>query len=238
MLKNNINHRIGLSKKKMDTLKIYTGTRYKRKVEVEGSIVGQGDFESMDEEMVRRGLYKKIFYQFEDYLSPLTYDLQEGRMTFVKYEGSLTSISRKTDANIKMRPIKEYAVKNLSLLALIESVLVETAESEIRVDTIKLEILLLLIDGHELFQDKKELLRTYREDTPSIYEYWEFFPTLQGYLFDIAKLIVEECEHDFLINKAFHGELTLTPTDDYDKKYEYFKKNEYYFVKPPTIKKK
>lgn len=227
MLKNNINHRIGLSKKKMDTLKIYTGTRYKRKVEMEGSVVGQGDFDSLYEEMVRRGL-----------LTTYTYKILEGGMNHIGYEGSLTSISRKTDANIKTRPIKEYAVKNLSLLALIESVLVETAESEIRVDTIKLEILLLLIDGHELFQDKKELLRTYREDTPSIYEYWEFFPTLQGYLFDIAKLIVEECEHDFVINKAFHGELTLTPTDDYDKKYEYFKKNEYYFVKPPTIKKK
>jgi hypothetical protein len=224
-------------KKKMDTLKIYTETKYKRKVEVEGSICGQGDFGSMDEEMVRRGLYEKVAYQYEDYLSPPTYELQEGRTTFVDYKGDLTPISRKTDANIKTRPIKEYAVKELSLLALIESVLVETAKSKIKVDTIKLEILLLLIDSHELFRDKEELMRTYREDTPSIYEYWEFFPTLQGYLFDIAKLILEEYKHDFLISKSFREGFSLTPTTDYDKKYEYFKKNEYYFIKPPSIKK-
>lgn len=219
----------------MDSLKIYTGTRYKRKAEVEGSICGQADFPSLRKEMARWGLLKEVSFQFEG--GGITYTLSKDKPTFTTYKGDLSSISRKTDANIKTRPIKEYAVKNLSLLALIESVLVETSESEIRVDTIKLEILLLLIGNHELFRDKEELMRTYREETPSIYEKWEFFPTLQGYLFDISKLIVEEYKHDFLINKTFRGGLTLTPTDDYDKKYEYFKKNKYYFVKPPTLKK-
>jgi hypothetical protein len=174
--------------------------------------VGGNTFFIFAEEMVRRGLYKKVPFQ-----------ISEGGETFTNYEGDLTLISRKTDKYIEERLNKEYSVHDLSLLTLIESVLVETSKTKIPIDTLKIEILLLLIDKEEKFQISDRLMYIYKEHTPSIYEYWHFFPVLQGYLFNLAKKLVSEYKHDFLINKEFNGEFTLTPTDGYDERYEYFK---------------
>ncbi len=208
----------------MDTLRLYTKTDNRRKLKLEGVGVGGGAFFLLNEEMARRGVYKKLPFQYVRGRER-TYNLKEGRHTFYEYRGSLASISKKTDKNIEERPNKEYSVHDLSLLSLIESVLVETAENDVNVDTLKIEILLLLIEKEERFQISGRLMHIYKEYTPSIYEYWHFFPVLQGYSFNLAKKLVSEYKHDFLINKEFNGELTLTPTEGYDQIYEYFKED-------------
>jgi hypothetical protein len=207
----------------MHTLKLYTETKNKRKIKVDNPIVGGDSFTPFDEEMVQRGFYKKIPFQ-----------IMEGGEIFYEYEGNLSSISEKTDKNIRERRqfyMKEYAIENLSLLSLIESVLVETSEIDIEVDTLKIEILLLLFHNNETFTNSEDLLEVYREHTPSISEPWHFFPVLQGYLFDIGKMLVEELQHDFLLNKEFGGDIKLTPTQGYDEIYEYFMKGSYYYLK-------
>jgi hypothetical protein len=107
---------------------------------------------------------------------------------------------------------------------LIESVLVETSEIDIEVDTLKIETLLPLFHKNEIFPNSEDLMEVYRDQPPSISEPWHFFPVLQGYLFDIGKMLVEEFQHDFLIDKEFGGDIRLTPTQDYDEIYEYFQK--------------
>jgi hypothetical protein len=169
--------------------------------------------------MVKRGLYKKSYFQ-----------ISEGGKRFVNYKGDLTSISRKTDRNIEELGNKTYAVHDLSLFALIESILVETSKTKIPVDTLKLEIIMILIDRESIFRNNRCLLSVYKENTPSINEYWDFFPILQSYLFDIGKMLVTEKKHDCLINKEFKGGLTLTPSEDFDKKYIYFKNVDYYYL--------
>ncbi|TXT57203.1 MAG: hypothetical protein BAJALOKI2v1_520030 [Promethearchaeota archaeon] len=53
-----------------------------------------------------------------------------------------------------------------------------------------------------------------------------FFSVLQGYLVSVAKMLVVGKKHDYLINKAFDGDVNITPADGYDSKYGYFSEME------------
>jgi hypothetical protein len=194
----------------MKTLKIYSEGNIQRKIAFLPLQLGGEKPKMFYQEMDRRGVIK---------LKPMG----------MPYEGSLLPISQKTDENIKERSNREYAVENLSLLSLIESVLVEVQTDYIKIDLLKIEILLILFQKEEIFRYKERLFKDYKKAS-SITKAYDFFVILQSFLYDIGKMLVTECHHDFLINKGYVGELKMTPTNEFEEIFEYFADMEYYFL--------
>jgi hypothetical protein len=203
----------------MRKLKIYTETRYQRIVKLDLPVAGGDNLVKFDKEMVRRGLYHTepgfIMY---------------GKNYADKYVGDLSPISQKPDKFIKLKEKKKYSVKDLPLLSLVEAVLVEITESSLKADLLKLEIILLLINKEAIFRNFDRVMLRFRE-SPSIFEACPFIIVLRSYLYDIGKMLVDEYKHDFLINKAFDGEIQVTPTESYEDIYVYFSEMKYHFLK-------
>jgi len=202
----------------MKSLKLYTRTNYSRKLNLDINLVGGGDSELLNSEMVRRELYKKSSFKVRDY-GP----------EFPEYSGNLMPLVKNVEKKIVENKNREYEVKDLSLLSLIETVLIETMKRSILTDLLKIEILLRLFKQEDMFYNKGVLFMDFFE-AESIYKACEFFADLQIYLYDVAKKLVSEYKHDFLINKELNGELTLSKTDSYDEKYGYFGGVKYYFL--------
>jgi hypothetical protein len=206
MREKNQSDRESESKIKND-IHIYTHMNIDRKIphyDIDPPHTGGAFFNHLDGEMVRRGWYKT----------------EEGKFG-MRYTGDLTPIIEECDKHIIERTDKTYAIKNLSLLSLIESFLIETYEENIPIDPLKIEILLILFKKFDIFKNKKDLMETFHE-SKSLDKALFFFSVLQSYLFSVGKMLVVQQKHDYLINKTFDGDVTLTPADGYDSKYGYF----------------
>lgn len=130
---------------------------------------------------------------------------------------------------------RDYSILDLSLLNLIEAMISMSSAEEI--DLIKLEVLFVLFENLKIFPKNDEVLALYFKRGLSLFESiprqtGETFLLLEKiylYLFDIGKMLVSKCRHDYLINKKLKKEIILTPTKGYNKKYQYFSEVQYYF---------
>ncbi|TXT58328.1 MAG: hypothetical protein BAJALOKI2v1_390002 [Promethearchaeota archaeon] len=199
----------------MKSLKLYTETNYQRWIDIDLPVAGGDNLYRLDNEMVRRGIYKTepgiIMY---------------GKTYGTKYVGDLSPISQKPDKFIEEKENKIYSVKGLSLLSLVEATLVEITENSLKVDLLKLEILLLLINKEKIFRNLDSVMLRFGE-SPTIFKACPFIIVLRSYLYNIGKMIITEFRHDFLINKSFQAELNIIPSKGYDKIYQYFAKMKY-----------
>lgn len=202
----------------MKKLKIFSKTEYNRRLNLEIDPIGGGKLSLLNKEMIRRGLYKKSSFKLRDYGPELT-----------GYSGDLTPLVKEIEEKIEVNVNREYKVKNLSLLNLIEIVLIETMKRAIPTDLLKIEILLRLFKQEDMFYNKGVLFMNFFE-AESIYKACDFFSAFQQYLYDVAKMLVSEYKHDFLIDKELNDELTLSKTDSYDGKYRYFEEINFYFL--------
>ncbi|TXT60638.1 MAG: hypothetical protein BAJALOKI2v1_90052 [Promethearchaeota archaeon] len=202
----------------MKKLKIYSKTDYPRRLNLQVDPIGGGKLSLLNKEMMGRGFYKKSSFKLRDYGPELN-----------GYSGNLTPLVKDIEKKIEENINREYEVKNLSLLSLIEIVLIETMKRSIPIDLLKIEILLRLFKQEDMFYNKGVLMVQFFE-AESIYKACDFFSALQQYLYDIAKMLITEYGHDFLINKKLKGELSLSKTYSYDEKYSYFGDVKFYFL--------
>jgi hypothetical protein len=202
----------------MKSLKLYTETDYPRKLNISITQIGGGKHSLFNQAMVRRGVYKTSTFKVRDY-GP----------DFTEYSDDLSPIIQISEEKIHLNVNRKYTVKNLSLLSLIESSLAELFTESLKIDLLKIEIMLQLFKGEDMFYNKGVLFMEFFE-AESIYEACEFFADLQIYLYNVAKMLVSEYTHDFFIDKELNNELTLSKTDSYDGKYSYFGDSKFYFL--------
>ena len=197
----------------MEKIKIYTQSQLHRKLDLKIPRLGGENPSLLNKEMVRRGILKIEPYEF-----------MEG-VILDRHVGDLNEISKGTDVYINEKNNKIYSIQNLSLLNLIESILIEVEKKSVKVDLLKIEILLILSEKSNIFPNNEKLIYRFREAS-SIYDAPYFFLVLQSYLYSIGRKLVSYIKHDFVIHKNLNGKLSLTPRQEYDQKFEYFSEME------------
>ncbi len=194
----------------MKNLKLYSETDLKRKIIIDTALAGGQNINRFEIEMHRRGLLKA---------EPVM-ELY-GKSYGTAYVGDLTPLIFEVEKHITEEENKQYLVKDLSLLELIEVILIEAIYPEIKIDTLKLEIFLTLCNQERMFRNKEHLMYEFNL-SGTIYDTEGFFPVLQSYFYCIGKILVTEYRHDFLINKELYETIVLSPTEGYSEKYQYF----------------
>jgi hypothetical protein len=165
------------------------------------------------------------------------------RRGFVKIKENRTSIyvgeirEQVNSMIYKKKGAREYGVKPLSFLHFIEGFIAEG--SGWNQDMIKLELVLLLIHKYDMFRETEKVVERYAEYGLTVFEPFKgeeyaevgFLTDICIYLFDVGRMLVSELGHDFLISKRIGMEPKLTPNQDYDEKYEYFREIPYFYMK-------
>jgi hypothetical protein len=200
--------------KSKNDIHIYTRMNIDRKIEkeeIEIPRVGGENSTKLLKEMVTRGLYRTEPGEISS----------SGKPIGTRYIGDLSPVIQKCDEHIIEGQDKQYKINTLSLLNLIETVLIELTKKAYPIDTLKIEILLVLFEKDSMFRNKETLMSDFHK-APSLDNATYFFLVLQSYLYSVGKMLVVEKKHDVLINKPLDGKITLTPTEEFDPKYEYF----------------
>ncbi len=203
-------------RKSKNDIHIYTHMNIDRKIgnkEIEIPRVGGQNHRKIDREMLQRGLYTAEPGKFEWSNIPIG----------TRYIGDLTPLIQKCDEHIVEEADKQYKINNLSLLNLIETVLIELTKKVYPIDTLKIEILLVLFEKDPMFRNKETLMSDFHKAL-ALNNATYFFLVFQSYLYSVGKMLIVEKKHDYLISKTLEGEITLTPTEGFDPKYEYFSK--------------